>query len=112
MLRHIGAMVRQKIKAWENLGISRATWYRKGKPTEPRKPPNTPGMRTIADQAKTLGASSTRSYQRMMRVLSSDMAGYYHSGQLSIAKIDRVLGSPAVRAMVAAAKRTHESGLK
>ena len=66
-------MVRQKIKAWENVGISRATWYRKGKPTEPQRPAKTANMRTVADQAKTLGASSTRSYQRMMRVLSSDM---------------------------------------
>jgi hypothetical protein len=112
MPRHIGAMVRQKIRHWENLGSSRATWYRRGKPTEPRKPPNTANMKTVADQAKTLGASSTRSYQRMMRVLSSDMAGYYHSGQLSIAKIDRLLGSPAIRAMVAAAKRKHDSGLE
>jgi hypothetical protein len=112
MPRHIGAMVRQKIKAWENVGISRATWYRKGKPTEPQRPAKTANMRTVADQAKTLGASSTRSYQRMMRVLSSDMAGYYHSGQLSIAKIDRMLGSPAIRAMVAAAKRKHDSDLE
>jgi hypothetical protein len=86
--------MRQQDKPWEKVGMTRATWYRRGKPTEPRKPPNTANMRTVADQAKTLGASSTRSFQRMMRVLGSELAGYVHAGQLSISQVDRILSSP------------------
>jgi hypothetical protein len=87
-------MMRQQDKPWEEVGMTRATWYRRGKPTEPRAPAKTANMRTVADQAKTLGMTSTRSYQRMMRVMTSELAHLYHSGQLSISQLDKILSSP------------------
>jgi hypothetical protein len=54
-------------KPWEAIGISRATWYRHGKPTE--KPKRT----SIARAARAMGASSTRTFQRINRVLAADM---------------------------------------
>ena len=82
-------MVRQKQsdRPWEKIGISRSTWYRHGKPTErPKKP------KTVSEIAAQVGASSTRTYYRTMRVLKSELAPFVHSGQLSIAKADRLLG--------------------
>ena len=49
----------RQAKPWEAIGISRATWYRHGKPTE--NPPRT----SIARAARTMGASSTRTFQRI-----------------------------------------------
>lgn len=73
--------------AWAKIGVSRATWYRRGKPTEkPRK-------KTTAEAAKFLGVSSTRTYYRMMRALSSELAPFVVSGQLSAAQADRLLGN-------------------
>jgi hypothetical protein len=66
--------MRQKDKPWEKVGMSRSTWYRHGRPAEPK-----PTINLIKDQAKAFGASSTRSYQRMMRVLGSELAPYVHA---------------------------------
>src|SRR5262245_3967868 len=88
-LRHYGGVMRQQQSArpWEKIGISRATWYRRGKPTEkPRKP------KTVPEIAAQVGASSTRTYYRMMRVLGSELAPLVHSGQLSMTRADRMLG--------------------
>ena len=57
----------RQAKPWEAIGISRATWYRHGKPTE--NPPRT----SIARAARTMGASSTRTFQRIHRVMAADM---------------------------------------
>ena len=87
-------MVRQKHsdRPWEKIGISRSTWYRHGKPTEtPKKP------KTVSEIAAQVGASSTRTYYRTMRVLKSELAPFVHSGQLSIAKADRMLGGDPER---------------
>jgi hypothetical protein len=92
MSRHFGAIMRQQDKPWEALGMSRATWYRHGKPTKPRKK-----VKNVHELAKFVGASSTRSYQRMMRVMSSELVGYFHAGQLSISQADRILSSPELR---------------
>lgn len=74
MPRHIGAMVRQQIKHWEKLGISRATWYRYGKPTE----------KAVYDDLRWV-----------MRVMSSPLRHYVERGEVSIAKADRSLADPA-----------------
>ena len=57
----------RQAKPWEAIGISRATWYRHGKPTE------NPGRTSVARAARMMGASSTRTYQRIMRVMAADM---------------------------------------
>ena len=53
-------------KPWEAIGISRATWYRHGKPTEkPKK------LLTAAERVKMLGPSvSARTAQRIERVMA------------------------------------------
>lgn len=73
---------------WETVGMSRATWYRRGKPTKPHK------RITAADTAKHVGFSSTRTYYRTMRVLQSDLAPLVASGQLSVARADLMLRDP------------------
>lgn len=86
--RHCGGMMRQGVRPWEALGISRATWYRHGKPTKKRRKP-----KTVAEVAAQVGASSTRTYYRTMRVLGSEqLAAFVHSGQLSMTQADRLLG--------------------
>jgi hypothetical protein len=93
-------------RPWEKIGISRSTWYRHGKPTEkPRKP------MTVAEVAKQSGASSTRTYYRTLRVMGSELASFVQSGQLSIAKADRMLGDPTrlrrFQKLIAALQRAH-----
>jgi hypothetical protein len=51
-------------RPWEELGISRATWYRHGKPTA--KPPRT----NVAQAARNFGFPSVRTFQRLNRVLA------------------------------------------
>ena len=66
---------KQSHRPWEKIGISRSTWFRHGKPTEkPKKP------KTVAEIAAQVGASSTRTYYRKMRVLGSELAPFVHSG--------------------------------
>lgn len=57
---------KQSEKPWQALGMSRATWYRRGKPTKPRMP-----KQTYQDIAQLTGVS-VRTVQRMHRVLSAD----------------------------------------
>ena len=57
----------RQTKPWEAIGISRATWYRHGKPTE------NPERTSVARAARMMGAPSTRTYQRIMRVTAADM---------------------------------------
>ena len=86
---HAGSMVRQSARPWEKIGISRATWYRHGKPTEkPHKP------KTVPEIAKQVGATSTRTYYRMMRALQSELGRYVIAGHLSVAQADRILSDP------------------
>jgi hypothetical protein len=96
--------MRQKTaKPWEALGISRATWYRYGKPTEKavyedlKWEKGGPGSGTLADCAddlKKFGFPSTRTYQRVMRVRLSPLWPYVERGEVSIAKADRSLADP------------------
>ena len=57
--------MRQK-KPWEAIGMSRASWYRHGKPSEK------PTRVTVADEARRAGVSK-RTYQRLKRVMMADM---------------------------------------
>jgi hypothetical protein len=76
-------------KPWEAIGMSRATWYRRGKPAKPRT------RITAADTAKAFGMGSARSYCRMMRALTSELGPYVASGQMTPAFADRILsGGP------------------
>jgi hypothetical protein len=86
--RQLGAVMRQQDKPWEKVGMSRATWFRHGKPTKPRK------RNTVHDRAKAHDASSTRSFQRMMRVSRSELADWTGRGLFSIAQADRILSDP------------------
>jgi hypothetical protein len=56
----------RQIKPWEAIGMSRASWYRHGKPTE--KPERT----SVAAAARAAGVS-VRTHQRIMRVMAADM---------------------------------------
>jgi hypothetical protein len=56
----------RQAKPWEAIGMSRASWYRHGKPTE--NPERTP----VAAAAGAAGIS-VRTYQRIMRVMAADM---------------------------------------
>ena len=53
-------------KPWQAIGISRATWYRHGTPTEK------PGRTSEAAEARRAGVS-LRTHQRIMRVMGADM---------------------------------------
>ena len=69
--------------------MSRATWYRLGKPeTKPKK-------RTLKEQLPVLKAAglvkSVRSYKRMMRALQSPLAPYVASGEMSASQADKIL---------------------
>jgi hypothetical protein len=57
---------KRKPKPWEAIGMSRATWYRHGKPTEK------PRRITVADEARRAGLS-VRTHQRIMRVMTADI---------------------------------------
>jgi hypothetical protein len=92
-------------KPWETLGISRATWYRYGKPIEKavyddqrfgkRGHAGGGSLDEFANDLKNhFGISSIRSYQRMMRVRMSPLWPYVERGEVSIAKADRNLADP------------------
>jgi hypothetical protein len=96
--------MRQKIKQWEAFGISRATWYRYGKPTDKavyddlKWDNGGPGSGTLADCAadfkNVFGFRSIRTYQRVMRVMRSPLWPYVERGDVSFAKADRSLADP------------------
>jgi hypothetical protein len=60
-----GGIMRQAPKPWEALGMSRASWYRHGKPTEK------PKRFTQAHEARKVGVS-VRTIQRIHRVMTAD----------------------------------------
>jgi hypothetical protein len=92
-------------KPWEAIGISRATWYRHGKPTE--KPPRT----SVVCAARAAG-ESVRTYQRIMRVMAADtdlaMAMLQH-GWCKPGQAEAIIKDPVLhhkfRRMVKRAKR-------
>lgn len=86
LFRQYGGIMRHT-PPWKKIGMSRATWYRHGKPAEkPRK------GKTVPEIAKEIGLSSTRTYYRTMRALNSELAPLVVAGQLSAAQADRMLG--------------------
>jgi hypothetical protein len=69
--------------------MSRATWYRLGKPSTRPKP-----RPTVSDLAKALGAT-TRTYQRIIRVmLDPDLAPLVAAGALKPGKAEQLLTNP------------------
>jgi hypothetical protein len=91
IFRHNGAIMRKtaKHKPWERIGVSRATWYRHGRPTKKPKP-----HKTVAEIAREVDAPSLRTYQRTMRVLHSELKPFVSARLLSIAQADRLLSDP------------------
>src|SRR5262245_3619415 len=53
-------------KPWDAIGMSRASWYRHGKPTEKSVRPTTNARMAVTFKM------STRTYQRWMRVMLDD----------------------------------------
>jgi hypothetical protein len=79
--------MRQKTDApWLALGISRATWYRQGKPTTRRK------RQTQAMTAKQTGLS-LRSMQRAFRVAREvpDLALQVQAGEMTLGAAERII---------------------
>jgi hypothetical protein len=87
---------------WKKIGVSRATWYRHGKPSEkPRKP------KTVPEMAKQDGATSTRTYYCTTRALQSELGPLVMADQLSVAKADRTWRrSRSVASVSQAGRRT------
>ena len=83
-----GVIMRQKAQPWLALGMSRATWYRHGKPTEPR-----PKYKNAAERAAQFG-QSLRSHQRLMRILSSPLGVFYGIGLLWLTHAEMLLRNP------------------
>jgi hypothetical protein len=86
-----GGIMRQTKKPWVALGISRATWYRHGKPTEWHK------LSTQAEEAKK-GGQSLRSYQRFSRVFAPGKSrlvqAYVARGGMKLGLADYLLSHP------------------
>jgi hypothetical protein len=80
-------------KPWLKLGMSRATWYRRGKPTtRPRK----------SQSSKVAAAAfgmSLRTFQRTMRVFTKapELGAYVRAGHLKIGQAERLLTNPEQR---------------
>jgi hypothetical protein len=68
-------------KPWQAIGMSRASWYRHGKPA--KKPP-----RPSAAAAARAAGVSLRTHQRIMRVMAADI-------DLAVAMLDRGWCKPA-----------------
>ena len=114
--RHTGAAVRQKDKPWIKLGLSRATWYRYGKPTDQdvvndliwERRPSGKLADSLEELKRLCGVTSIRSYQRVMRVMNSELGPYLLAGHISAAKADKILANPEwlqrVRLEIAKAK--------
>jgi hypothetical protein len=78
--------MRQTSKPWETVGMSRASWYRHGKPTE--KPPK---RETQAEAIKRLGGS-VRTLQRVLRIYREpDLMKLVADGKLSIGKAEALV---------------------
>jgi hypothetical protein len=72
--------------------LSRASWYRHGKPDEkPRRPS------TNAQEAAR-GGMSLRSYQRFLRVMGDeDVAPYLVHGALKLGQAEQLLTNPKLK---------------
>ena len=82
--------MRQTEKPWTALGISRATWYRHGKPTEWHK------LLTQVEEAKR-GGLSLRSYQRFARVFggkSQLVQSHVVRGGMKLGMADYLISHP------------------
>ena len=86
-----GAIMRHTPKPWEAIGISRATWYRHGKPTE--KPPRP----SIARRAQMMGAPSVRTLQRIERVMAAniELAALILQGRCKPGQAEAIIANPA-----------------
>ena len=79
--------------------MSRATWYRLGKPDKPRKPRQKRTLEGELEAAKIFSElsgtriKSWRTYQRVTRVMESPLAPYVISG-MSVSLADKILASP------------------
>jgi hypothetical protein len=86
--------MRQKDKPWIALGMSRATWYRQGKPTE--KP-----YRVTQKQRALIFQTSVRGIQRAARVirLAPELEPLLRAGELSLGDAEQlaILGTRADR---------------
>jgi hypothetical protein len=89
--------MRQKLKPWEGLGISRATWYRHGQPT------TKPSRVTQAEMAR-IGRISLRTLQRTARIQKSalELMPLIMSGQLSRGFVDQLMRKDKIVQFIAA----------
>jgi hypothetical protein len=88
-------------KLWEKIGISRATWYRHGKPNNKAEYEDAhfdcgrQGLPPMDDLKNVFGVNSVRFFQRQRRVLHSELGPYVLAECLSVAAADRILSNPA-----------------
>lgn len=73
---------------WQAIGMSRATWYRHGKPDKKRE------RATIARQAEMVGASSVRSFQRLMQVMQDPELAPFVAAGLKPGQAEKLLTNP------------------
>jgi|SRR5450631_3417168 hypothetical protein len=107
------------ISPWKKFGISRATWYRYGKPAtkgeydDSRFDRGRLGAWTPANtnDLKKFGVSSRRSHQRVLRVLGSELAPLVLANGLSVAAADRILGNPVLLAHATKVLSQHRAKL-
>jgi hypothetical protein len=87
----IGGEVRQS--PWEALGISRATWYRRGKPAESWSRPT---------QKMAIAGSkmSLRTFQRMMRIIrkAPQLRPLCEGGKMKLGFADQLVSDPVLMA--------------
>lgn len=76
-------------KPWEEIGVSRATWYRRGKPT------TKPSKITQAQAAKLMNVS-VRSVQRAVRVarISPELAYLVEIGRIKLGFAEHIVRDP------------------
>jgi hypothetical protein len=96
------------ISPWGKFGISRAAWYRYGKPAtkgeyEESRLEHHKGLSNADDFKRgeffyNTGIRSLRTWQRSQRVLNSELGPYVAADCLSIAAADRILGNPILLA--------------
>ena len=89
-----GADLRQK--PWEAVGMSRATWYRRGKPTEKWPDPADRHAAGLQLRMGISGARSLRTLQRFERVMrkNMDLARAIRRGDISAAFADWIVSNP------------------
>jgi hypothetical protein len=86
---------------WERIGMSRATWYRHGKPDNP--------IERNSDAVMAAGSGvSLRTYQREKRALRSrdhELANLVATGSMKPGTADRLLSDPEAKRRILAALR-------